>query len=369
MEQTQASFEALAAAATDLLNRIATEDPSFLRNATATQVEEAAFKALQAVCDGSPFSMEDVRWISGARFPDIVVGGRFGVEVKSTAKDYWTSTGSSIVETTREPGVGHILLLFAKLGGTRAEFRCRPYGEVMREIAVTHCPRYLIDMELADGESIFDKIGTDYDTFRSGGQAISIVRDYYRRKALAEGRAEMPWWLGDTHGDTATSVTVGFWKDLPAETRKDYQARMFALFPEVLKSDFDNASLWLVTTKSVLNAHIRDTFSAGGTVSAINGERLPKPAPQIYKRLIDSAPRIRALLADSDFLSTEAATFNPALLAAGPSSDSSTQTPSSPFDAWLSQITALTADQRLRPWLLAATASSPTTEQKQIPFL
>lgn len=132
---------------------------------------------------------------------------------------------------------------------------------------------------------------------------------------------------------------------------------MFALFPEVLKSDFDNASLWLVTTKSVLNAHIRDTFTAGGTISAINGERLPKPAPQIYKRLIDSAPRIRALLADSDFLSTEASTFNPSLLAGVP------------FEAWLSQITAITADQRLRPWLLAATASSPTTEQKQIPFL
>lgn len=66
MEQTQASFEALAASATDLLNRIAAEDPSFLRGATATQVEEAAFKALQAVCGASPFSMADVRWVSGA---------------------------------------------------------------------------------------------------------------------------------------------------------------------------------------------------------------------------------------------------------------------------------------------------------------
>lgn len=369
MEQTRASFEALAASATDLLNRIAAEDRSFLRDATASQVEEAVCGALRAVCGGSPFSQEDVRWVSGARFPDIVVGGRFGVEVKSTAKAHWTSVGSSIVETTREPGVGHIMLMFAKLGGGRPEFRCRPYQDVLREIAVTHCPRYLIDMELEAGESIFDKMGTDYDSFRSGGRAIPAVREYYRRKALAERRTEMPWWLGDAQGEAATSVTVGFWKDLKPETRRDYQARMFALFPEVLKSDFDNASLWLVTTKSVLNAHIRDTFTAGGTVSAINGERLQKPVPQIYKRLIDSAPRIRALLADPDFLATEAATFNPALVAADPSS----QAPSSPFEAWLSQITSLTADQRLRPWLLAATAlpltpSGVNTEQGRLPL-
>lgn len=351
MEQTFADFEALVAAATQVLNNIAAEEPDFLRGATASQVEEAVCAVLKSVCGGTPFSQEDVRLISGARFPDIVVAGRFGVEVKSTAQDHWTSTGSSIVETTREPGVEHISLLFAKLGGARAEFRSRPYEQVLREIAVTHCPRYLIDMELGAGESIFDKMGTDYDTLRTGGQAIAIVRDYYRRKALAEGRTEMPWWLGDAQDDAATSVTVGFWKDLPPEVRKDYQARMFALFPEVLKSDFDNASLWLVTTKSVLNAHIRDTFTAGGSVWEINGQPLAAPVPQIYKRLLASVPQIHALLNSPDFLTTEVATFNPSLLPAPSLFDFP---PLSPFEAWLSQVTSLTSDPRLRPWLLAS---------------
>ncbi|MDE7142667.1 MAG: hypothetical protein K2O33_07235, partial [Muribaculaceae bacterium] len=335
MEQTYAAFEALVAAATESLDTIATEDSDFLRGATASEVEQAVCEVLKSVCGGTPFRSGDVRLVSGARFPDIVVAGRFGVEVKSTAHDRWTSTGSSIVETTREPGVESILLLFAKLGGERPEFRCRPYGQVQKEIAVTHCPRYLIDMELAPGDSIFDRMGTDYDSFRTGGRTIASVREYYRDKALAEGRTEMPWWLGDANDDAATSVTVGFWRDLPAQTRQDYQARMFALFPEVLRSDFDNASLWLVTTKSVLNSHIRDTFTAGGMVRVLNGDTLAEPVPQIYKRLLSAAPLVRALLSDQTFLATEARVFNPSLLAA--------DFPSTPFDAWLGQIADITA--------------------------
>lgn len=381
-EQTDASFDALVAAATSRLNAAACADPTFLKGATSSRVEAAVCAAIKESCQGTPFAPGEVRLVSGARFPDIVVAGRFGVEVKSTEKDHWTSTGSSIVETTRDPDVGRITMLFAKLGGSRAEFRSRPYGQVLREIAVTHCPRYLIDMNLAAGESIFDKMGTDYDTFRTGGDVISVVRGYYRDKALAEGRREMPWWLGDAQDDAATSVTVGFWKDLPAETRRDYQARMFALFPEVLRSDFDNASLWLVTTKSVLNSHIRDTFTAGGTVGVINGEPLATPVPQIYKRLLAAAPLVRDLLADPAFLSTEVRAFNPALFpaCAAPFSKSAS-TPGqpslfdepaiadsavgclppagaasceSPLERWLAQVASASGDPRLRPWLLQA---------------
>ncbi len=365
-QHAAAPFEVLLARATESLNARAAADPLFLKGASSSEVEAAVSDALRESADGNPFHPEDIRLVSGARFPDIVIAGRFGVEVKSTIHDHWTSTGSSIVETTRDPGVDTIALMFAKLGGARAEFRCRPYADVLKEIAVTHCPRYLIDMDQAAGDSIFDRMGTDYDSFRTGGNAIATVRDYYRRKALAEGRHEMPWWLGDAQDDAATSVTVGFWKDLPPLTRADYQARMFALFPEVLKSDFDNASLWLVTTKSVLNAHIRDTFTAGGTVSEINGERLDKPVPQIYKRLIAAAPRARLLLDDPEFLSTEVAVFNPALLPDNPVRRDPHATPSlfdqpeqdkpaaSPFDLWLAQIEKAAGDRRLKEWIIKA---------------
>jgi hypothetical protein len=50
--------------------------------------------------------------------------------------------------------VEDIYVLFAKMGGKYPEFLCRPYQEVMCDIAVTHSPRYLIDMKLEAGETI-----------------------------------------------------------------------------------------------------------------------------------------------------------------------------------------------------------------------
>ena len=187
-QHAAAPFEVLLARATESLNARAAADPLFLKGASSSEVEAAVSDALRESADGNPFHPEDIRLVSGARFPDIVIAGRFGVEVKSTIHDHWTSTGSSIVETTRDPGVDTIALMFAKLGGARAEFRCRPYADVLKEIAVTHCPRYLIDMDQAAGDSIFDRMGTDYDSFRTGGNAIATVRDYYRRDALVARR-------------------------------------------------------------------------------------------------------------------------------------------------------------------------------------
>ena len=80
--------------------------------------------------------------VSGQRFPDIVAGQHFGVEVKSTKENKWVSTGSSIVESTRVDDVGSIYMLFGKLGGIPAEFRCKPYQNCLYDIAVTHSPLF-----------------------------------------------------------------------------------------------------------------------------------------------------------------------------------------------------------------------------------
>lgn len=86
--------------------------------------------------------------VSGHVFPDIILHEcNYGVEIKSTQKDAWTSTGSSIVESSRSEKANRIYLLFGKLGG-EPEFRCKPYQQCLSNIAVTHAPRYLIDMNL-----------------------------------------------------------------------------------------------------------------------------------------------------------------------------------------------------------------------------
>ena len=97
-------------------------------------------------CGRTPFRVEEIRLVSAQYFPDIIAEKYYGVEVKSTKENHWTSTGSSIVESTRDKNVENIYMLFGKLGGKTAEFKCRPYEDCLSDIAVTHSPRYLINM-------------------------------------------------------------------------------------------------------------------------------------------------------------------------------------------------------------------------------
>ena len=103
---------------------------------------------MKEACGNTPFNPDEIFLISGHKFPDILAEKYYGIEVKSTVSDSWTSTGSSIVETTRIKDVEDIYMLFGKLGGDVPQFKCRPYQDVLYDIAVTHSPRYLINMEL-----------------------------------------------------------------------------------------------------------------------------------------------------------------------------------------------------------------------------
>ena len=81
-------------------------------------------------------------------------------------------------------------MLFGKLGGTPPEFKCKPYQDCLYDIAVTHSPRYLINMELEKNETIFSKMGTTYDDLRTSPDSIEQVRNYYRNKALRENKKD-----------------------------------------------------------------------------------------------------------------------------------------------------------------------------------
>lgn len=70
-------------------------------------------------------------------------------------------------------------LVIGKLGSNPPEFHCRPYQQVLYDIAVTHSPRYLINMELQEGETIVDKMNTTYDEFRTTENNIAKVREYH----------------------------------------------------------------------------------------------------------------------------------------------------------------------------------------------
>ncbi|CVH75640.1 hypothetical protein BN3662_01084 [Clostridiales bacterium CHKCI006] len=261
------------------LNNDASNRPQYYKKRSGSPLEDDVVKALNHCAKGTPFENSIIK-VSGQKFPDIVAAKYYGVEVKSTKENHWTSTGSSIMETTRLSDVERIYMTFGKLGGDPVEFKSRPYEECLYGIAVTHMPRYLIDMRLKKGETIFDKIGIKYDELRQMDNPIAPVSRYYRSK-LKPG--ESLWWTGDS-ADESVSATIRLWKNIPKEEKKRYTIYGCASFPEIFGGNYDRYALWL-TSQGIVDPHIRDQFSAGGQekMTMPNGSVIKLPA--VYRRV------------------------------------------------------------------------------------
>ena len=266
-----------------------------------SEVENLAYKSMVKVAPSVDFPKERIKLISGHVLPDIILRDtKYGVEVKSTQKDAWTSTGSSIVESTRDANTDHIYMLFAKLGGIPT-FKCKPYQECLSNIAVTHSPRYLIDMNLGKHENIFAKMNTNYEEFRHLEESakISKVRKYFLDKAKAEHKDEMPWWMGET-----TNINISFFNDLSTNEKDVLRAKACILFQSLYKQQnthrYRPISLWLINYYSLLCPNMRDDFSAGGKCTIINGEKLTTPYPHIVYELLQRNELIQKLLSNPD---------------------------------------------------------------------
>ncbi len=290
MEKTESIFNERSKSNHNLYKKISSSD---LEKATEFIIKEACF--------GTPFDANNVKLISGQAFPDIIAEKYYGVEVKSTDKNHWTSTGSSIVESTRDKYVENIYMLFGKLGGNPPEFRCRPYQDVLYDITVTHSPRYLINMELQEGKSIFAKMNTTYDELRTSKDSIEQVRRYYKEKANKENKKEMPWWLTSSEPEIQNSFNVRLWNSLTIGERRDLLSKSLILFPETMSpkqnaNKYIQTTLWLCACYQVVMPNIRDIFSAGGKISSVNGVTLKTPIPKIFKTIVESAEYIKSLL-------------------------------------------------------------------------
>lgn len=285
----------------NILNREALENPQKYKMLNSSSLEPCAVEKIKMACAHSPFDANEVKLISGQRFPDIVANKYYGIEVKSTKENHWTSTGSSIVETTRVENVEDIYMLFGKLGGDIPQFKCRPYQDVLYDIAVTHSPRYLINMELHKEDTIFSKMGTTYDEFRTSPDSISLARHYYRERAKLQKRQEMPWWITSDNIDNAHSFNIKLWNSLDQREKRELQTKCMILFPEALNparnmSKYNNTTLWLCSYNQVVNPNIRDLYSAGGKITHANGKRLKQPVAQVFNIIVDYSDDIKAQL-------------------------------------------------------------------------
>lgn len=229
-----------------------------------------------------------IELIGGQKFPDIVAKKFYGIEVKTTTQNHWKTTGNSVLESTRIDNVERIFMLFAKLASP-IEFRCRPYEEVLSEVVVTHSPRYLIDMNLKQGETIFDKIKMPYDTLRKKENPIRPIVDYYRSK-LKQGQ-EL-WWMDNSE---VGGTTLQFWSSLELQKKDELVHKGMVLFPEIFGTSndkFSRIAFWLVSVEKIVHPNVRDNFSAGGRDTFILGKKTYESVPQIFLRLFKNLPKV-----------------------------------------------------------------------------
>ena len=272
-------FKSIMKKTDEILNSDASTKEKYYANRNGTELEIDVCDAIREATKNTVFE-NTIQLVSGASFPDIVANKFFGVEVKSTNKNYWHSIGSSILESTRDKNVERIFLTFGKLGSP-VEFKSRLYEECLAGISVTHYPRYQINMELACGETIFDKMGISYDELRSMENPVSPVAKYYKSQLKA---GESLWWASDENiEESVAPATVKLWTALSPIEKINYTIRGYALFPEILSNSptkYQRYALWLATHCGVINTNIRDQFSAGGKrdILTIQGKFEKMPA-------------------------------------------------------------------------------------------
>lgn len=280
-----AQFENVLTSSQVILEKKNKSSPDFFQKRTPADFEKDVHVAMRDAAIGTPFE-KTFELVSGHRFPDIISNNYYGVEVK-TAKENWKSTGNSVLESTRVDKIERIYLFFGRLSKPSA-FKYRKY-----EVAVTHSPRYLIDMDLSAGRSIFDKMKISYDTLRSLDKPIKPFINYYR--SIKKG--EEPWWMegADSEDEAIVKPTVSLWNTLPSDEKDDIRNQAMALFPEIFwnsTTKYQKLSLWLATRKGVVDSSLRDRFTAGGQETIKIADKKYNNIPKIFLHLRNNIDKV-----------------------------------------------------------------------------
>lgn len=290
-DKDKLDFECLLNDSHLVIEHEAKADPKYFLQRTATDFEEDVFESLCQSAKGTDFD-KTIHLISGHKFPDIVVGNYYGVEVKTSKQNYWKSTGNSVLESTRVDNVERIYIFFAKLTDPLG-FKYRLYQDCLYDIAITHSPRYLIDMDLGQGKSIFDKIGLSYDELRTQGNPIKSIVSYYRSISK---RGEEPWWMdGGETPELLLKPTVSLWSNLTSDEQAFLRNETMARFPEIFSrsgTKYQNVASWLAARHGVVDSSLRDRFSAGGKVNLEVGNRIYSKLPRVFLHLKNNTSAI-----------------------------------------------------------------------------
>lgn len=224
------------------------------------------------------------------RFPDIILtlsGKRYGLEVKSSGSKNksWKINGNSILGSTRAPDILETYVIFGKYNKDNLAFKIRKAEECVENVVVTHSPRYLLNMELPQGQSFFEKSGISYDQISTSDQPIQLVTAYFKQLG------QKAWWLAES-----TPATFSFFNELDGEIQDSLRAYAFVHFPEIMgienKTKFKNFAVWMVTERSVICPSLRDMFTGGGRKDIIYETGTYSMMPRILVTLKDCVKEV-----------------------------------------------------------------------------
>lgn len=294
-EITLEEFEKLLADTRTALLTVFEMLPGRIDKISGNEFESMVYDEAKGCARGTRFEDELVH-TADREFPDIVAADYYGIEVKATKKDDWTSIGNSVLESSRVPSVEKIYMFFGKLGG-KPDIRYRNYEECLKGISVTHYPRYQIDMNLPEGESIFDKMEVPYDEVRTMENPIKVIRKYYKTQM---GDGDSLWWIDDD-GDNIPSLSpvIRNYTTLSSDEKDRITAAIMAYFPEVFRQNspkkYERIPAFLASQYGVVCPNIRDLFSAGGQVKLKYDGNL-ESVPQVVSRVSGLAKMIQGYI-------------------------------------------------------------------------
>lgn len=146
------------------INKIYSHNPTLLSpKTTPTDFEKIVTFAITDIISKESISATVEYTEGGHSFPDIVIkfynGQTLGVEVKSSVQpnsksNNWQILGNSILGSTRIP-VTDLYIYFIKINKNGFFTKYNRYENSVIDIAVTHSPRYKIDLSISPEESFF----------------------------------------------------------------------------------------------------------------------------------------------------------------------------------------------------------------------
>lgn len=230
----------------------------------------------------------------GHFFPDIDIfidNVKFGLELKSKTDGSWVNNGGSVFESISDTNYEEIFVLFGTINKSKKETHYKvkyaPYWQVAEAIKVTHKPRYFLNMNAKD--SIF----TSKEDYKNIRKMNELEKNTYVQKKLKESANKPQWYIADNDLDSVNPTLIS---ELPKATKENVISELLVLFPQDFlrsKSNYDNATEYLISAYFYYTPSLRDLFSAGGKFD-IHGVKFPR----IVNNIIEHKKEIHNILAN-----------------------------------------------------------------------